>query len=209
MSARILLADDHPMIRTALEVLLRRTSFELVEHVSTGSEALAATERLDPDLVLLDVKMPDGSGLSVLNILRERGDRRPVVLLTADLGDATLLEALKLGANGIVLKNSDPRFLLQCLEAVHGGQSWIDPELEQRIEALKRSAHSRPRLSARERQLVALVRKGLRNREIAEQLGVTPGTVKVYLHSIFDKVGVASRTELAMKADNLIGPDGL
>ena len=207
MKTSVLMADDHPMIRTALDVLLRRTQFGLVGHVSTGAEALKAVAELNPDILLLDVKMPDGSGIDVLKALRTRGDRRPVVLLTAAINDGALIDALELGANGIVLKNADPRFLLDCLETVRDGDNWIDPELQARIPELEQTASSRASLAPREKQLIALVRKGLRNREIADQLGVTPGTVKVYLHSIFERVGVANRTELAMKSDDLIGPE--
>lgn len=207
MKTNVLVADDHPMIRTALDVLLRRTEFNLLGHVSTGAQALQAVARENPDIMLLDVKMPDGSGIDVLKALRTGGDQRPVILLTAGIGDGALIDALELGVNGIVLKNADPRYLLECLETVRDGGTWIDPELRERIPELENTAYSRASLAPREKQLIALVRKGLRNREIAEQVGVTPGTVKVYLHSIFEKVGVANRTELAMKSDDLIGPE--
>lgn len=202
---KVLMADDHPMIRTALDVLLRDTDFELIGQVGTGAEAISAIQGQEPDIVLLDVRMPGGSGIDVLRTLRTAGDRRRVILLTADIGDGALIDALELKVDGIVLKNADPGFLLECLERVRDGRTWIDPELKERVLELKETAESRASLAPRERQLIALVRKGLRNREIAEQLGVTEGTVKVYLHSIFEKVGVANRTELAMKADDLVG----
>lgn len=202
---KVLMADDHPMIRTALDVLLRDTDFELIGQVGTGAEAISAIQEQEPDIVLLDVRMPGGSGIDVLRTLRIAGDRRRVILLTADIGDGALIDALELKVDGIVLKNADPGFLLECLERVRDGRTWIDPELKERVLELKETAESRASLAPRERQLIALVRKGLRNREIAEQLGVTEGTVKVYLHSIFEKVGVANRTELAMRADDLVG----
>lgn len=202
---RILLADDHPMILTALEALLRETDFAIASTASSCGEALEASERSDWDVLMLDLKMPDGSGMEVLRRLHQRGDRRPVVLVTAGIDDPELAEALVLGAAGLFLKNSDPALLLSCLEAVAGGGRWIDPELQPAAEALDKRRPRKPLLSPRERELVALVRKGLRNREIAEQLGVTEGTVKVYLHGIFDKVGVASRTELAIRAGEFLG----
>lgn len=207
MMTRVLVADDHPMIRTALDVLLRGTDFSLVGQAGTGAEALAAVQGVNPDILLLDVRMPDGSGIDVLKALRGRGDQRRVILLTAGLNDAPLIDALEVGVDGIVLKNADPSFLLDCLETVRNGGTWIDPDLKERVQELEEKAESRPSLAPREKQLLALVRRGLRNRDIAEQLGVTEGTVKVYLHSIFEKVGVANRTELAMKADDLIGPE--
>jgi two-component system nitrate/nitrite response regulator NarL len=207
VTTRILVADDHPMIRTALDVLLRGTDFILVGQAGTGAETIEAVRDKDPDIVLLDVRMPDGSGIDVLKKIRDRGDQRRIVLLTAGITDGALIDALELGVDGIVLKNADPAFLLECLETVRIGGVWIDPDLKGRVQELEAKADSRPSLAPREKQLIALVRKGLRNREIAKQLGVTEGTVKVYLHAIFDKVEVANRTELAIKADDLIGPD--
>lgn len=207
MTTTVLVADDHPMIRTALDVLLRGTEFELVGYAGTGQEALDAIASGSPDIMLLDVRMPDGSGIDVLKKIRTGGDKRRVILLTAGINDGALIDALELKVDGIVLKNADPGFLLECLETVRDGRSWIDPELKRRVVELKQTARSRASLAPRERQLIGLVRKGLRNREIAEQLGVTEGTVKVYLHSIFEKVDVANRTELAMRAEDLVGPE--
>jgi two-component system nitrate/nitrite response regulator NarP len=204
--SRILLADDHPMIRTALEALLSDTPFQIVGMAATGREAIAEIERLGPDMLLLDLQMPDGDGMDVLRTVRAGGSTLSVVLLTAAIDDSALLEAKSLKVDGIVLKNSDPAFLLDCLDRVRHGRSWFDPELADRARQLSRSSarEDRATLSPRERQLVGLVRQGLRNREIAEQLKVTEGTVKAYLHALFDKVGVASRTELALRADEYL-----
>jgi two-component system, NarL family, nitrate/nitrite response regulator NarL len=202
----VLLADDHPMIASALEMLLRGTDYRLVGRARTGKEALAQIDLLKPDLVLLDVNMPDGSGIDVLRRLRKAGEERPIILLTAGLDDPQLIAADDLEPNGIVLKTSDPALLLECMDGVLAGKTWVDPEIVDRTEAAKKRASSRPALTPRERDLVDLVRQGLRNREIAARLGVTEGTVKVYLHSIFDKLGVATRTELAIRASTFIGP---
>ena len=202
---RVLLADDHPMIGSALEMLLRGTDYQLVARVRTGAEALTQMERLKPDLLLLDVNMPDGSGIDVLRRLRKNGEERPVILLTAGLDDPQLLAADDLEPDGIVLKTSDPALLLQCMDQVLAGKTWVDPEIVDRTTAAKQRASSLAPLTPRERELVELVRQGLRNRDIAAKLGVTEGTVKVYLHSIFDKLGVVSRTELAIRASGLIG----
>lgn len=203
---RLLLADDHPMIRAAIEVLLRDSGFEIVGMAGTGQETLEEVERLQPDIILLDVQMPDGNGLDVLRRLRAIKSRARVVLLTAGVDDSALLEAKSLKVQGMVLKNSDPAYLIECLESVRGGRTWIDPELAARARQLaaapQRARHLQ--LAPRERQLIGFVRKGLRNREIAEQLGVTEGTVKVYLHAIFEKLGVATRTELAIRADEFL-----
>lgn len=202
---RVLIADDHPMIAAALDVLLRETEYELVGRARSGADALAQVQRQKPDILLLDVHMPDRSGLEVLQQLRE-GRRAPkIVLLTAGMEDSQLVKADNLDPDGIVLKTSDPALLLECMEKVQAGEIWVDPEIAERTRAAKERLSLAPSLTPRERELVDLVRQGLRNREIAAQLGVTEGTVKVYLHAIFDKLGVDNRTELAMRAAEVLG----
>jgi two-component system nitrate/nitrite response regulator NarL len=200
----LLVADDHPMILTALDSLLSNSDFKVVAHASTGDETLGAIERHDPDMVLLDVRMPGGSGVDVLKALRGKGDQRRVVLLTAEIADGSLLDALDAGVDGVVLKNADPAYLLDCLETVRDGGTWIDPDLKARVKQLESSSDARAALAPREKELIAQVRQGLRNREIAERLGVTEGTVKVYLHAIYEKLGIANRTELAIRADEFV-----
>jgi two-component system nitrate/nitrite response regulator NarP len=202
---RILLADDHPMIRAAIEVLLRDTGYEIVGMAGTGDAALAELERLEPDILLLDLQMPAGNGLDVLRRLRAGKSSVRVILLTAAIDDTSLIEAKALKVRGIVLKNSDPAYLLECLDSVRAGRTWIDPELASRSRHLAAAAsQGKIPLAPRERQLIAFVRKGLRNRDIATQLGVTEGTVKAYLHAIFEKLGVGNRTELAIRADEFL-----
>lgn len=193
------------MIRTAIEVLLRDTGLTIVGSATTGEEAMRSLEELRPDVLLLDLQMPEGSGMDVLRQVRSDGMRMRVVLLTAGIEDAALMEATALKVDGMVLKNSDPAYLIECLDAVRAGRTWIDPELKERMARLAESAPpERPALAPRERELIKCVRQGLRNREIAKQLGVTEGTVKVYLHNVFDKLGVKNRTELAIRADEFL-----
>jgi len=203
---RLLLADDHPMIRTAIEVLLRDTSYEIVGSAASGEETLGALDRVKPDILLLDLQMPDGTGMDVLRQLHPKANAPRIVILTAAIDDASLLEAKSLGVSGMVLKSSDPAYILECLDRVSRGGQWIDPELAERVQELAEAFGSsgRPTLAPRERQLVRFVRQGLRNREIAQRLGVTEGTVKVYLHAVFDKLGVSNRTELAIRADEFL-----
>ena len=205
-SVRIVVADDHPMIRTALEALLRDTDYEIVGTAGTGDVALREVERLGPDILLLDLQMPGGTGMDVLRRIRsgKANASMKVVLLTAAVDDSAFLEAQSLKVQGIVLKNSDPAYLLDCLDRVRHGRTWIDPELAERSKQLARPPGDRAALAPRERQLIGYVRQGLRNRAIAEQLGVTEGTVKTYLHAIFEKLGVRTRTELAMRADEFL-----
>jgi two-component system nitrate/nitrite response regulator NarP len=200
----VLIADDHPMIGQALDLLLRESGYEIVGRARNGDEALDQVDRLKPEIVLLDVNMPGKSGIDVLRRVRRSSDSR-VILLTAGMDDSQLVAADQLDPEGIVLKTSDPALLLQSLDAVRDGRRWVDPEVEARIAHVKDRAATGPNLTPRERDLVDLVRRGMRNREIAEELGVTEGTVKVYLHALFDKLGVDNRTELAMRAKSLLG----
>ena len=203
---RVLMIDDHPMIRTAIDVLLRDTDYEIAGTASSVGEALDQIEAVQPDILLLDLQMPDGNGMEVVRRLQGGSSAPAIVILTAAVDDISLMEARSLGVAGMVLKNSDPAYLLECLDQVRGGSSWIDPELSAREELLSDAigGKQRPTLAPRERQLVRFVRQGLRNREIAAELGVTEGTVKVYLHNIFDKLNVNSRTELAVRADEFL-----
>ena len=203
---RIVLADDHPMIRTAIDVLLRDTRYELGGTAANGTEALSEIDRLKPDIVLLDLEMPETDGMEVVRTLQARDKAPRIIILTAAIDDSSLMEARALRVRGIVLKNSDPAYLLECLDAVRSGKNWMDPELKARSEQLEQTFAGavRPALAPRERQIIRFVRRGLRNREIARELGVTEGTVKVYLHAEFEKLGVSSRTELAIRADEFL-----
>jgi two-component system nitrate/nitrite response regulator NarP len=202
---RVLIADDHPMIAAALELLLRGTDYELIGRARTGKEAVAQVAELKPDVLLLDVNMPDGSGIEVLRQLGDVDDPPNVILLTAGMDETQLISAHSLKPDGMVLKTSDPALLLDCIDHVRAGQNWIDPELAERTRVAVERASMGPSLTPRERELIELVRRGLRNRDIAAELRVTEGTVKVYLHAIFDKVGADNRTELAMRAAELLG----
>jgi two-component system nitrate/nitrite response regulator NarP len=192
------------MIGAALDMLLRGSAYELASRVRTVAEATQQISALKPDLLLLDVHLPDGSGLDVLRRLSRARSRPKVILLTAGMDEAQLLAAAELDPEGMVLKTSDPGLLLECMDAVVAGKRWVDPEITERTRHAQERAASAPPLTRRERELIELVRHGLRNRDIAAELGVTEGTVKVYLHAIFDKLHVENRTELALRAADLI-----
>lgn len=201
---RILIADDHPIIVSGLAAVLADSDYEVVGAVANGLALADEIERTRPDLLLLDVSMPGCGGVEALRALRARGDPRPVVLLTAGLEDRELIEAVQLGVDGIVLKEGAHNFLIPCLDAVRDGGRWIEQSLLQRALDLTISgavpADPFHPLTGRERAIAALAAEGLRNRDIAGRLELNEGTVKVYLHRIYRKLGVATRTELAIRA---------
>ena len=201
---RILLADDDPLTREGIKLLLSNSTYQVVGEAENGAEALALVPTARPDLLLLDFDMPERSGFEVLRTLRERGDKRPVVLLTGRIPDERVYQALQAGLNGLVIKAMAMKQLLTCLDSVLAGRRWIDHEILQRamdfsLQAMDGAAAGPlAALSQRERAVADLVVRGLKNRDIAGELGIGEGTVKVHLHNIFEKVGVSSRTELAL-----------
>jgi two-component system, NarL family, nitrate/nitrite response regulator NarL len=201
--ARILIADDHPIVLEGLAGLMTGAGHEIVARCTTGGEVPAAVERARPDLLLLDLHMPGEDGLQLLRRFSAGVSRRVrVVLLTSSLTDAQAAEAVRQGTDGLVLKDSAPQVLLECVQAVMAGRRWVDPEIAGRVlgAAGERRGEAQDRqMTPREREIVDLVLRGLRNRQIAERLSLTEGTVKVYLHGIYQKVGVTSRMELATK----------
>jgi two-component system nitrate/nitrite response regulator NarP len=201
---RLLIADDHPIILSGLEALLRGSRFEIAGSVTDGAAALAAARADPPDILLLDVQMPKLSGVEVLRLLKADRSAVAIVLLTASLEDDHLLEAMRLGVRGIVLKEAAHVRLLECLETVARGGTWVEASiLERWREAATHGGQRGPLegLAPRERQLAQMVARGLRNREIGDALGLSEGSVKVFLHRIYRKLKVGSRTELALLVD--------
>ncbi len=198
---RILIADDHPIILSGAEALLRGTHLEIVATFANGEALLASLADLRPDIIVLDVKMPRCSGLDVLRTLRGRNNELPVILFTAAINERDAREAISLGVNGLVLKDTAPGSLVHCLEEVNQGRRWIDQPILQRAldtSLVNDGAVATPLdlLSQREREIMNQVVQGLRNREIAARSGIAEGTVKVHLHKVYEKLGVSSRTEL-------------
>jgi two-component system nitrate/nitrite response regulator NarP len=170
-------ADDHGFIRAGVEAVLRGTPFQVVATAASGEEALAAIEQHNPAVVLLDINMPGLNGVAALEALREKGDERPVVLLTAEITDRQLMAVMRAGVQGIVSKDGAESELVQVLERVHAGEKAIAPAFLQRALdlSLKPVVNPFAKLNARERDITRLVAKGMRNREIGQQLNIGEG----------------------------------
>lgn len=199
----LVLADDHRIILEGLEQLFKRESdFDVLRTCTDGEEALRAVRELTPDVLVLDVDMPRMDGISVLRLIHEEKIPTRVVLLTATVGDADVLEAMQLGAWGLVLKEAASIRLVQSVRLVQRGQRALDQVLVSRaLEKVVRRDDGKDRLlSPRETDVVRMVASGLRNKEIALRLSISEGTVKSYLHAIYEKLDVHGRVELTLYA---------
>lgn len=207
MAIRLVLTDDHPLILDGLEQLVRLAGdFEVLERCVSGAEALRAVEAHRPDVLVLDIRLPDCDGLAVVRELRRRRLPTRVVLLTAAVSENEMLEAVRLDVVGVVLKEMAPRLLVQCLRKVHAGERWIEKRSirEALATMLRREAGGREaasQLTPREVELIRMVAEGLRNREIAERLGIAEGTVKVHLHNVYKKIQVENRVAVRRYAE--------
>lgn len=198
---RVLVADDHPFLLAGVRAVLEAAGMDVVAAVSDGDAALDAVSAHDPQVLVLDVNMPGCDGVAVLEALREEGDWRPVILLTAELGDGQLLAALRAGVNGILGKQGGSRNLAEAIGIVMQGGQAIPAELLTRALDLSRRTDGAAQLAAltpRELALAKAAGSGRRNREIGAQMGMTEGAIKVALHRLYDKLGVSNRTELAL-----------
>lgn len=203
MTTRIVLADDHRIILEGLEQLFRRESdFEVLAACTNGEMALEAVREFQPDVLVLDVDMPRMDGLTVLREIQEARLPTRVILLTATVGDADVLEAMRLGAWGLVLKEAASVKLVESVRTVHRGQRALDQSLVSRaLEKVVRNPDGKEKLlSPRETDVVRMVAAGLRNKEIAVRLSISEGTVKSYLHAIYEKLEVHGRVELTLYA---------
>jgi DNA-binding NarL/FixJ family response regulator len=206
---RVVVADDHPIFLDGLTNLIQTSSmFEIVARCNDGAAALQAIRENKPDLAVLDMSMPHLTGLEVLHALRSEHLDTRVVFLTALATDEQLLGAMEKGASGILQKDTVATTLLECLTAVSFGGTW---QLPQSVgEAAERGTQRRQEvqrlntiLTPREREMIMLVAEGLSNKEIARRTNVTEGTIKLHLHSIYGKLGIANRAALTRIASTL------
>jgi DNA-binding NarL/FixJ family response regulator len=213
---RIVVADDHPIFRDGLcKLLALEEDFEVVAQASDGRQVLEVLQQQEPDILLLDLKMPGLDGLATLQRLQSTKNKTRVIVLTASDDKNEFVQAMRLGTSGIVLKQTATELLIKSIRKVHAGEIWLDSHTT--AEVIRRfvsadepppppMTSSSPRererspLSQREREIVALVAQGFKNKEMAEKMFISEQTVKNHLHNIFDKLGVSDRLELALYA---------
>jgi DNA-binding NarL/FixJ family response regulator len=203
---RIIIADDHEVLRESLKALLEtQKDMQVVGLAADGSEALQLVQQHSPDVLVLDLLMPGADGFEVLRTLDRSGSKVASVILTASTNRSDYVQVVQLGGRGLVLKGDPPHKLFAAIRAVAGGELAFSEEIAQQVLASMAGAAQEEstvlkRLSERERQIAALVARGLKNRDIAAELNISENTVKRHLQSIFDKTGTRDRLELAVMA---------
>jgi NarL family two-component system response regulator LiaR len=194
---RVLVVDDHEMVRRGLAVFLETfDDLTLMGEASGGDEAIYLCETTQPDVVLMDLMMPETDGITATAIIRQNWPNIQIVALTSYKEEELVQAALQAGAIGYLLKNASIDELAQAIRAAHSGKPTLSPEATQALIATAtRSSPGTYKLSDREREVLALMVKGMTNRQIAQQLSVSNSTVKFHVSSVLSKLGVASRTE--------------
>lgn len=215
VAIRVLIADGHPIVLEGLRTVLNQyPSIQIVGEASDGLEAIEKTVQVDPDVVILDPRLPRADGLAVIRSLQTRAPRSKVILFASSDNKETFVEAMKLGCSGILLKDGPTNLIEKSIQKVHAGEIWLDSTTTAAVirqfaspaENLAphpgngKTVRERAQLSQREREIIVLISQGYKNKEIAEKMFITEQTVKNHLHNIFDKLGVSDRLELALYA---------
>jgi two-component system, NarL family, response regulator LiaR len=204
---RVLIVDDHSVVREGLRSFLElQDGIAVAGEAADGAEAVAAVERLRPDVVLMDLVMPNADGVEAMRRLRERGARARVIVLTSFLDDERLLPAIRAGAAGYLLKNAQPQELARAIRTAHAGEALIDPAVAARlVDALASDGRDDryDELTPREREVLELIGRGYSNKRIAHELGAAEKTVKNHVSHVLAKLGVADRTQAALYASRL------
>ncbi len=209
---RVLVVDDHPIVRQGLRSFLSsRDGIEVVGEAATAEEGVAAAERLQPDVVLLDLVMPGGGSVEAIGQMRALQARPGVIVLTSFTGDDQVVPAVRAGASGYLLKDVDPAELEAAVRTVGGGGAVLDPQVVPAVMGEVRgpgAGGAIEELTPREREVLGLLGQGLSNRELAEALFVSEKTVKTHVSSILTKLNLADRTQAALFAvrHGLAGP---
>ncbi|MBN8490000.1 MAG: response regulator transcription factor [Burkholderiales bacterium] len=202
---RLVIADDQALVRAGLRGLVELPGdFEVVAEAADGTQAIELTQSHKPDLLLLDVRMPAGTGIEVLAELRRRGALPPTLLLTTFDDDAALLEGMRAGARGFLLKDVTPERLYEAIRRVARGESLFQPALTARVLEQAAAAPGQPgahpeALTPRETEVLRLMAGGFSNKEIARAFGTAEGTIKNHVSSLLSKLGVRDRTRAVLK----------
>ena len=201
---RVLIADDHEVVRRGLRTFLDlQDDIEVVGEAEDGEEAVSASERLTPDVILLDLVMPRRDGVAAIPEIRRRSPRTRVIVLTSFLDDDKLLPAVRAGAAAYVLKDIQPPELVQAIRTVHGGDSLLHPAAAARVMAELAADGERragATLTPREREVLGLIARGMPNKVIARELRVSEKTVKTHVSNLLGKLGLTDRTQAALYA---------
>ena len=209
----VLIVDDHPVVRSGLRVLLDvHDGIEVAGEAADGEEALALAAALEPDVILLDLKLPGLDGVAVLTELRARGVGARVLVLTSANDPAQVSRAVQAGASGFLYKDVDPDALIRAIRAVNDGNLLLAPDAAAPLMAAHATPAAAPRgglgsLTVREREVLDQLARGRSNREIARELHVSEKTVKTHVSSVLAKLGVQDRTQAALYAVRHAGRD--
>jgi len=195
---RILLVDDHHIVRQGIRALLElEKDLEVVGEAANGEKALELVEKLDPDVVLLDVKMPGMGGVEVCRQALARHPELPILILTAFSDDESVLQCIRAGAKGYVLKDVDVVRLVRVIRALHRGESVLDPKVTgvvmHELRRIPRKDEDEATFNEREIEIAKLMAQGLTNKEIGQRLFLSTSAVKFHIHNIMQKLGVTSR----------------
>ena len=215
LPTRVLIADGQPIVLEGLRCVLGRSAgIQIIAEASDGIEAIDKAVHFDPDVVVMDLKLPKVDGLTVLRSLQTRAPRSKVLLYTSSDSKDDFVEAMKLGCSGILLKEASTALIEKSILKISEGEIWLDSNttaavIRQFASPLdvsptpangSKSIRERAQLSQREREIIVLIAQGYKNKEIAEKMFITEQTVKNHLHNVFDKLGVSDRLELALYA---------
>ncbi len=212
---RVVIADDHEIVRDGLRMILEgEEDFLVVGEAGNGADAVELVERLHPDVVLMDIRMPEVGGLAALKQLQEKKLNVSVVMLTTYDEDQLVRDALHAGAKGYLLKDTGRQTLFRTIRAAASGETLLTSEVMERLVrsgdgATKSGSQSVQRLTRRERDILEAITRGSRSREIADQFGITERTVKAHLANVYSKLGVRSRTGAVARAlrEGMVGID--
>jgi NarL family two-component system response regulator LiaR len=204
-SIRVLVVDDHAVVREGLRSFLElQDGIEVVGEAADGKEALELARRVRPDVVLMDLVMPNVDGLEAMRRLRQSAPTARVIVLTSFLDEDHLLPAMRAGAAGYLLKNAQPQELARAIRAADAGKALIDPAVAARlVDVLARDRPSIERLTPREREVLELIGRGFSNKRIALELGIAEKTAKTHVSNLLGKLGLADRTQAALYAARL------